>query len=336
MAGTIVIGSDYSLILRGAKNAVSGAALTSATVTAQLYTSAGAAVGSPVSCTYVSASAGTVSDAEFSGTIESTTTTTLTAGSAYYVLYTLASGALDFTFREDLTAQAPGSVIVDSTIWSASTGTSLTAGSADELSVQMLCDAVSEALTRRCYPALLAPKTLSLFPFDAPPTPMLLLPRPIRSISAIYLHPGADGDSSLVDLTADLLVAHTDYWLKPDDALTGWSRSGIVYRRGASSWGSEARRAPGTLARVTEPHRGALFVSGSFGPASVSPVVREAACRAVTLVYNSRTHGGAVQSQSWNGGSFSLASSVTAESAIGAPDVVSLLKSVGALVPHFA
>jgi hypothetical protein len=331
----ITIGSDYSTVLKGVKNTVSGAALTGATVTFQLYTSAGVAVsGGDGTASYVSASAGTASDAEFAGVIESTVTTSLTAGLQYYVLYTVSSSGVDFTFREDVTAQSPGAVIIDAGLWSGLTGTSLTAGSADETSVEMLCAAVAEALTRLCYPILLAPKALTLYACDAPIENEFFTPvRPCRSISAIYLRPGADGDSSLA--TSDyLLTNYTDYVLDVDDALNGWSRTGRVYRRGSSCWGFELRRPLGRLAYATDPNRKAIFLSGSFGPASVSPVVRQAAATCVTLMYNSRTLGGQVQSNSWNGGSISMASAVTAEAAIHSPDVTALLRSAGVLPVH--
>jgi hypothetical protein len=64
--------------------------------------------------------------------------------------------------------------------------------------------------------------------------------------------------------------------------------------------------------------------------------VRAAAARAVGLLFNSREQGGLAQSQSWNGGSFSLASSVTADAAINAPDVLGLLRAAGVVPVHVA
>ncbi len=336
MPGVITIGSDYSCVLKGVKNTVSGAALTTATVTFQLYTAAGVAVsGGSGTASYVAASAGTVSDAEFAGTIESTTTLTLTAGALYYVLYVVSASGVDFTFREDLSAQDPGAVIIDAGLWSASTGISLTAGSADETSIERFALAVSEALTRKCYPILLAPRTLTLYAFDAPcNTRTLSLPRPVRSISALYYHAGANGDSSLLDLTADLLTAYTDYRLVIDDVLTGWSRSGEVLRLNQSCWGLINVSPPGRLGYRPEDEPGSLFVSGALGPASVSAAVREAASRAVTLLYTRRKTGMPLQSESFGGYSYSGASQFNAEAAVNSPEVLGLLRDAGVLPIH--
>ena len=338
MPGTIPIGSDFSAIIQGVRNTVSGAALTTATVTFQLYTAAGVAVaGASGTASYVAASAGTANDAEFAGTIESTTTATLTDGALYYNRYTISASGVDFTSSEELVAQSPAAVIVDAGIWSASTGISLTAGSADETSVERFALAVSEALTRKCYPILLAPRTLTLYAFDAPcNTRTLSLPRPVRSLSAIYYHAGANGDSSVLDLTADLLTAYTDYRLVIDDVLTGWSRSGEVLRLNQSCWGLINVSPPGRLGYRPEDEPGSLFVSGSLGPASVSAAVREAACRAVTLLYERRKIGAPFASESWNGRSQSLAGPFTTEAAVNSPEVLGLLRDAGVLPIHVA
>jgi len=324
MAGVITIGSDYSAIIRGVKNAVSGAALTGATVTAQLYTSAGVVVGTSVSCSYVSASAGTAADAEFAGTIESTVTSTLTAGSSYYILYTVSSSGIDSVHREDLTAQSPGSTLIDPVIWSAFSGTSLTAGSADELSVAMACSAVSAAIERKLRPYLPMPRTITAY-LDAPMDNLLILPfRPVRSITSISLRWGASGDSSL--FTSDyLLTDYTDYY-SPLDPFDGVNRAGVVYRRGHSIWAYETRYSLGKLAPAVDPNRGAIKIVAAVGEASVPADVRAACVAAVSLMYERRAKGLPLQSESFGGYSYSAASAFTAEAAIASPDVMNLLR----------
>lgn len=324
----IVIGSDWYATLNGAQDSGTGDYLNTATVTAAVYSAAGAAVsGGGVTLTYVAASNG-----NYRGTLESTVTALLTAGAAYEVRYTLSQGNYDAKYSEWVTAQAPGAAIVDATAWQNSTGISVTG--AELASVRVQCAAVAEALTRRCYPILIAPRTITMFAFDAPPLPDLYIPRPVRSVIAVYYHPCANGDSSLVDTTADLLVAGRDYTSRPDDVLTGWNRSGCLRRANQSAWGASYRRPVGRLGAVLESERGSVFVTANLGPPSVSPLVQEAACRAVTLLFQRRELGAPAQSQSWNGASFSLAGPFTADGAIATPEVTSLLLAAGVLPIH--
>ncbi len=66
----------------------------------------------------------------------------------------------------------------------------------------------------------------------------------------------------------------------------------------------------------------------------MSAAVAGAAAAAVTLMFNARQSGGIEQSSSWNGGSVSLAASVTAEAAIDSPEVTAMLRSAGVLPIH--
>jgi hypothetical protein len=322
VARDIIINSDFSPELNDVVDAT-GAAITGATVTYTLYTAAGVAVsGATGTCSHVSSG-------DYRGTLESTYTSLLTAGASYYFLYVLSSSGTDFTFRSDHVAQNPGATIVDPSIFTEFTGVTASAG-AELTALSAICQTVAELLERKCYPALIAPKALTLFAFDAPPTDKLLLPRPVRSISAIYYHPGANGDSSELDLTADLLTNYTQYYSPPDDVLTGWNRSGVVLRRPQGMvWGWEHGRHFGTLAPVVDPNKGAVFVSGSFGPDRVPHPIRMAAVRAVTLLYNSRVAGMPFTSESWNGRSQSTAQNYTAEAAVNSPDVLALLRDSG-------
>ncbi len=325
MADTITLNSDKTLELSGARDAATGSFLNAATVTYGLYTSAGVLVPSGTgTLTYVAAS-----DGNYRGVIESTVTSTLTTGQAYYALITLVQSAYDFQTRIDFQAVAPGQAVIDPQSWYEATGITVTG--VDVTTISRLTGAVSEALTRRCYPKLLVPKTLTLFALDAPAKNVLLLPAlPVRSITALYVRYGANGDSSTLE-AADLLTAHTDYVLDVDDALTGWSRSGRVFRRGARVWGYESRRDIGRLAGNIDPARKAVFVSAACGPATVSPVAQEVAARIVTQLFNRRKEGAPYSSESWNGRSQSISGPFSAEAAVNSPDVLGLLRDAGLL-----
>lgn len=222
--------------------------------------------------------------------------------------------------------------VIDTAGWTARTG--ITPTGADATAIAQFCTDVSEALTRKCYPILLEPKTLTLFAFDAPVSRSLLLPRPIRAISALYYHSGANGDSSVLDLTADLLDANTDYLSRVDDVLTGWNRSGEVLRLNRSVWGWVPVAPPGALGYRLEVEPGSVFVSGTFGPTTTFPAAANAAATAVTLMFNRRTFGSAFASESWNGRSQSLAAPVTAEAAVNSPEVTGILQAAGLLPIH--
>lgn len=324
----IIIGDDFTLRLNGMRDpdAAAGVYLTTATVTFELFTAAGVSVSSG-SLSYTAASNG-----NYRGVIESTVTDTLTSGGLYYVIFVLVQGAYNWTDRLDLVAKPPGGGILTPDIWSEITGIALDSTNSPTIARMVL--AVSSALTRRCYPILLEPKTLTLAAFDAPIRPELFLPRPIRSISAIYVHPNAGGDSSVLDLTADLLVAGTDYYSPVTDVLTGWNRTGIVYRRSASAWGVEYRRPVGMLASVAEADKGSVFVSGGFGPTTVDPAVQMAAAFALSMMFERRSKGVALQSESWAEYSYSAAGPFTATAAINSPEVTGMLQAAGVLPIH--
>lgn len=325
MARDIVQGSDFNLTLNGARLSATGAYLNAATVTYTLYTAAGVSV-STGTLTYVTSSNG-----NYLGVIESTVTSTLTAGASYYVRFTLAEGTADLADRLDLIARAPGSVIIDAQYWMDQSGITVTG--ADLTSVEQICEQVGSALLSMCDPIQIVPLTLTLAAFDAPPKLELYLPRPIRSISAIYVRYGANGDSSLLT-AADLLTNFTDYYSPVTNKRKNWNGSGIVYRRRSSIWGLEYRRGVGNLAYSVDPNLGAVFVSGEFGPASVDPAVKGVAFNAAMLMYQRRKTAAPIQSEGWGGYNYSLAGGFTAEAALNSPDVLETLRKIGALPVH--
>lgn len=324
------IGGDFTHELRGVRDAATGSYLNSATITytIRLAEDDSAVAGGTGSLSYVAAS-----DGIYRGVTESTVTATLTAHAIYYAEYPVQQSSYDEPFREYFIAKPPGGGIIDATRWAAWTQNSLSA--TDEIAAEQICSAVAEALTRRCYPNVLEPTTITLFPFDAPcNSRSLFLPRPIRSITAIYYHSGAGGDSSVLDLTADLLVAGTDYYSKPTDVMTRWNRTGIVTRLNRSNWGGQFVRATGRLASTLEDEPGSIFVSAKVGPVVVSPAVQEAAKCAVSLLFERRAKGVALQSESWAGYSASYAGPFTAEAAVNSPDMTGFLRAAGVLPMH--
>ncbi|WP_204814757.1 hypothetical protein, partial [Olsenella uli] len=81
--------------------------------------------------------------------------------------------------------------------------------------------------------------------------------------------------ATLLDTTTDLLAPGVDYYSRPDDVRNpGWNRSGVLIRTGLSSWGVSYRRPVGDLGFAVEAERGAVFISGQVGPASVSSTVQ--------------------------------------------------------------
>lgn len=203
-----------------------------------------------------------------------------------------------------------------------------TAVTGDDLtSAAAICAAVDRAIREAVFPFVPDPVTVTSHVMDAPVGNALLLPlTPARSITSIYLRWGADGDPAL--FTSDyLLTAYTDYVLHLDRPDLGYSKSGIVRRRGSSSWGYEMRRPVGRLAAATDPNRGAVCVTYAAGPASVPDDIFGAACQAVSLLWGQRSDGAPAASESWNGYSRSLSGPYTAAGVLETPTIASVLAS---------
>jgi hypothetical protein len=190
--------------------------------------------------------------------------------------------------------------IITAATWTAHTGISTTG--ADATSVAEFCAAVDAAIRRVIYPFRAEAATITDQIIDAPLDNVLVLPAvPVRSITSLYLKWGANGDPTAFT-SADLLTPYTDYYLPIDDDYNSWSRSGRVYRRGASVWGYEMRRPLGRLAVDENPCRGAIKVTYTVGPASGVPAdIIAAAVTAVTYLYLRRSTMVIPTSESWNG-----------------------------------
>lgn len=185
---------------------------------------------------------------------------------------------------------------------------------------------VDAAIKRAIYPFVPESSTLTDKIIDAPHhSNILTLPVvPVRSITSIYLHPGANGDASLFT-SDDLLTANTDYYMPLDDPVNAYSRSGRVFRRGVSIWGVEYRRPLSRLSHELDPDRGAIKFTAAVGPSSVPADIEQAAFLMTALIYARRTTGLPFGSESWNGYSASNAGPFTATGALYSPDIKALL-----------
>ena len=195
---------------------------------------------------------------------------------------------------------------------------------ADSTSLTTIASAVDAAIKRLVWPFQPEATTVTDQILDAPIGNELILPLvPVRSITSVYLHWGAGGDST--EFTSDdLLTQYDDYYLPITDAMNAWSRSGVLLRRGASSWGYELRRTLGRLSTEVDPNRGAVKISYAAGPSSgVADDIEAAAILATLQLYQRRKSALLYVSESWNGRSQSLAPSVF--DALHSPEVAGLL-----------
>lgn len=188
---------------------------------------------------------------------------------------------------------------------------------------------VSDAINQACRPWLFEPQELTKV-LDAPLDEKLMLPAiPVRSITALYLNQQASGESAAFT-SNDLLTQYTDYYLELDYYTDDISTSGIVYKRAGrwngQYWGGERRWPVQALGSTLEVGRGCIKVVFQAGTLTVPPNVQMAACLAVSLIYGRRKTGIPLNSESWDGYSYSGGSTFTTEGAIASPDVSSLLR----------
>ncbi len=194
----------------------------------------------------------------------------------------------------------------------------------DATSIAAICTAVDAAVKKALRPYYPEPATVTFY-CDAPASEVLLLPyRPVRSITSIYYR--SDGNGVSANFTSDYLIDNTDgdeYTLYTD-AITSENGVGEV-RRVGRLWGGRYVSPPARLGWKLETEVGALKITAVVGPASVPKDIEYAAALAVQLLYEARTTGIPLQSESWNGRSESKAQQYTAESVLMTPRVWGLL-----------
>lgn len=142
---------------------------------------------------------------------------------------------------------------------------------------------------------------------DGPPSDTLLAPTGPFTISTlrVWVHDGARGDSSLFE-TADELTLYDGFRPEPDLDTPTVCTSRKIYRLGAV-WGYEAAREVNRLAGYVAPGSGNVQLTYTLAD-SVPADVKAAAANAVTILYNGRTVGGVLTSESRGNYSYSRAS----------------------------
>lgn len=213
--------------------------------------------------------------------------------------------------------------ILSASTYSTYTGTSYTG--ADATALAAIISAVDAAIKRTIRPFYPESTTVTDAVLDAPVGPVLLLPVvPVRSITSLYLNYSANG--VVADFTSDhLLMAGDDYHLPLDGVVEGYSRSGRVFRRGASSWGRERVFMVDRIAPQTTPARGAIKATFAAGPTSVPDDLVQAAVLATSLLFHRKVAGAPFGSESWNGYSAGIAGPFTAAGVLRTPDIAALL-----------
>jgi hypothetical protein len=195
---------------------------------------------------------------------------------------------------------------------------------ADATSVDAYCAAVDAAVKRLLKPYHPERETVTFYCAAPPSEELLTQYYPLASITSIYYR--SDGNSVLANFTSDCLIDNTDgdeYTLELDP-ITGLNGSGVIRRIGRL-WGGRYVSPPERLGWKLEPEPGALKITAVVGPASVPKDIEAAAVLAVQLLYESRTSGIPLQSESWNGRSESKAQQYTAEGVLMTPRVWGLL-----------
>jgi hypothetical protein len=204
-----------------------------------------------------------------------------------------------------------------------------------DASLSAILTEVNAAISRLCRPWLFERVTMTDVILDAPLDAELVLPViPVPSITSLYLNWSANGDPAAFT-SNDLLTPYSGYLLDVNDKVNDWSTTGIVYCRGGQNsnswgqgslnWGGERHWPPTRLASTLTPGRGAIKVTFPAGCLTVPPEVTLCANLATSMIYARRTYGMPVNSESWNGDSYSMSGAYTAAAALSSPDCAELL-----------
>lgn len=212
--------------------------------------------------------------------------------------------------------------IITANDWMAWSGTTVTG--AELTSLTAICSQVDSAIKARLNRTLeSASYTLVL---DAPATNPLIMSRwaPIAvSGFTLYYNANAQGDSSEFT-TDDELTMYSDYMLDLGPDNLTHSLSGLVVNlKGA--WGVQGWRPNYSIAFQTVGIPGSIKVTFTGGYTTIPPAIVEAACLAVSKIRRMRQAGTGVQSESWNGDSYSLASNAYTYGIFGDPVIAGLL-----------
>ena len=213
--------------------------------------------------------------------------------------------------------------IVNEVIWQAWANQTVTGS--DLTSLAMICRMVDASIKKRLNRTIEQATYTGLI-MTAPPTRELLLSRfaPISVADfSIYYNPNAQGDASEFT-SSDLLTMYTDYMLDVGYNDDDYSQSGIVLNlKGA--WGVQGLRPNYSIAFQTVGIAGSIKVSFVGGYANVPQDLIDAACLAVSKTRQLRKLGSGVQSESWNGDSYSLGSGAWERGVYGDPVIKGIL-----------
>lgn len=215
--------------------------------------------------------------------------------------------------------------IVTSAIWQSWANQTLSGG--DLTSLGVICGQVDAAIKSK-LDRTIEQATYTGLVFNAPPTKVFDLARyaPITvSNFALYYNANAQGNPSGFS-SSDLLTMYTDYILDVGPDTQASSLSGLVINlKGA--WGVQGWRPNYSIAFQTEGIPGSLQATFQGGYATVPNDLIEAACLAVSKIRQLRKLGSGVQSESWNGDSYSLGSGAFVNGILGDPVIAGLLNT---------
>lgn len=212
--------------------------------------------------------------------------------------------------------------IVTATIWQSWSGITVTG--AELTSLTSICSQVDAAIKSRLRRTIESASYSLVLP--APVTLNLILARyaPIAvSGFAISVNYNAQGDPSAFT-SNDLLTMYRDYLLDVGPDNTTYSLSGLVTNL-KGPWGLQYWRPNYSIASQATPIPGAILAVFTGGYATVPDDIVAAACEAVSKIRKTRQAGSGVQSESWNGDSYSLASTAFTSGILGDPMIAGLL-----------
>lgn len=213
--------------------------------------------------------------------------------------------------------------IVTAAVWQAWANQTLTGG--DLTSLGVICNQVDAAIKSRINRTI-EQATYTDFVFDAPTTNVFSLARyaPI-AVSGFELAYNANAQGDPTAFTSDdVLTMYSDYILDVGPDTQASSLSGLcINLKGA--WGVQGWRPNYSIAFQTVGIPGSLQVTFQGGYATVPNDLVEAACLAVSKIRQLRKLGSAVQSESWNGESYSLGGQAFMYGILGDPVIAGLL-----------
>ena len=215
--------------------------------------------------------------------------------------------------------------IVTSTVWQAWANQTLTG--TDLASLVVICGQVDTAIKSRINRTI-EQATYTDFVFPAPDTAVFNLARYAPILVAgfsLSYNANAQGDPTAFT-SGDVLTMYRDYLLQVGPDTQASSLSGLVLNlKGA--WGVQGVRPNYSVAFQTTGIPGSILTTFTGGYATVPSDLVEAACLAVSKIRQLRKTGSGVQSESWNGDSYSLGGNAFMYGVLGDPVIAGILNT---------